>query len=167
MFSHVPLVPLVQPCPQQLWHPVLLYSLAGHFLCPWRQSPTRVGLGRWESQKALTQIGNKGEAGMRLKFHFGTQPWIQCACLGASRHENQSQRTKDGKRCRPRQANTTAHTPSTSVLPSNFWLQTVHREALGGKIIYFHHAQACLPFIGDWVSSRLSPKSARKWAKVC
>lgn len=79
-----------------------------------------MGLGRWESQQALAQIGNKEEAGMRLKFHLGTQPSIECACLGASQHENQSQRTKDGKRYRPRQANTTAHVPSTSVLPSNF-----------------------------------------------
>lgn len=41
---------------------------------PGGRVPTRVGLGRWESQQALTQIGNKGEAGMRLKFHLGTQP---------------------------------------------------------------------------------------------
>lgn len=41
------------------------------FLCPWRHRPIRVGL-----LAGLTQVGSKGEAGMRLKFHTGTQPWI-------------------------------------------------------------------------------------------
>lgn len=151
-----------------LLHPVFRYPLAGHFLCPWRHSPTRVGLGRWESQQALTQIGNKGEAGMRLKFHLGTQPSIQCACLGASWHENWSQRTKDGKCYRPRQANNSPHTQyqcaAFQLLTSNSTYGCHQEEKLYTSAM---HRQVS-PFPeGDWVSSRLSSKSGSITGQFC
>lgn len=109
------------------------HSLAGQFLCPWRQCLIRVGLGRYESQQALTQIGNKGEAGTRLKI----PPWrsaLNPLCLSGSVMVWELEpEKKDGKCCRSRQASTTAHISGTTVLLSNFWLQTAPKDALGGK----------------------------------
>ena len=148
LFPHILLVPVIWPTFSITLVPITSTPLG-------RSIPVSLGgtvPSGWtwqveESQQAHTQIGNKGEAGMKLTFHLGIQPWIHYVCLGAPWHENWSQGTKDGKCCKPRQASTTAHITSTTVLPSNFWLQTAAR----GRKNYLCHAWACLPLPIGWL----------------
>lgn len=140
---------------------MLPHSLAGQFLCPWRQSPIRVGLGRYESQQALTQIGNKGEAGTRLKI----PPWRSAPNplpVWEHRGMRTNGRTKDGKCCRPQQASPTAHIPGSTVLSSTFSLPTARRDALGGNTCT---STSVAP--QRWLGFSKAIDQTRKRAQVC
>lgn len=139
---------------------MLPHSLAGQFLCPWRQSPIRVALGRYESQQALTQIGNKGEAGTRLKI----PPWhsaLNPLPVWEHRGMRMNWRTKDGKCCRPRQASPTARIPGSAVLSSTFSLPTARRDALG------HACTSTSAAPRRWLGFSKAIEQTRKRAQLC
>lgn len=112
-----------------------------YFHIPWLVSsyvpggnvPSGWDLAGMSPSRHSLKLATREKLAQDLKFHVGVQPWIHCACLGAPWYENWSQRRKDGKCCRSRQASTTAHISGTTVLLSNFWLQTAPKDALGGK----------------------------------
>lgn len=110
---------------------------------------------------AHSKIGNKREAGTRLKI----PPWrlaLNPLCLSGSimawELEPENKRCKC---CRPRQASTTAHISGTTVLPSNFWLQTAPRDAWGKACT----GTSALP--RGWLGFSYRLDLIRKGAKVC